>query len=73
MQSLGVVIDEACAAVFAARDAQRRVTTLRVSPAIYEAIVQGKARELERGNPVMVLGLDVVNDASLSGEVAALE
>ena len=54
------MLDEACRQVLDARNHDQHPTHIRVSGAAYDAIVSAKARELARGNPPLLLGLDMV-------------
>lgn len=61
-------LDDACG-LFHARGVgtRARPTRLYVSPDVYEAIVRARAREVERGLPVLVLDLDLEVDPALHG------
>lgn len=63
---LSVVVDEACAQIWAAWGSGASVTSLRVSPAVYSAVAAARAAETARDYPLMLLGLPLVAD----GEVA---
>jgi hypothetical protein len=41
-------------------------TYIHVDPCIYAAIAEAKARSLARGNPLLVFGLELVADPSVS-------
>ena len=68
MDSLAVVLDEACERILQAQDEERSLTTIRASAPVYRAILAAKSDDLARGDPVMLLDLEVVPDLSLSGE-----
>lgn len=59
---LAIVVDEACTRVFEAWEDRARVTALRVSPAVYEAVAAARPGEVRRGYPLMLLGLELVPD-----------
>lgn len=71
--SLAPVIDAVCAEIHAGWANGESFSTLRLSPALYELIIASKAREVQRGNPVMVLSLDVVADATIPVTHATLD
>ncbi|HZV50277.1 MAG TPA: hypothetical protein VFD49_10975 [Candidatus Dormibacteraeota bacterium] len=62
---LAVVIDEACARVWEAWGQAATVVGLRVSPAVYEAVALARPKEVQRGYPLMLLGLELVVDAAV--------
>jgi hypothetical protein len=57
--SLAILLDEVCPMVLAARYQNRRLQYLDVNPRVYESILEAKRKEYARGNPVVVLGLEV--------------
>ena len=59
---LAIVIDEACSRIFDAWEDRARVTGLRVSPAVYEAVAAARPAEVRRGYPLMLLGMELVPD-----------
>jgi hypothetical protein len=62
---LAIVVDEACIRIFDAWEAGARVTALRVSPAVYEAVAAARPGEVRRGYPLMLLGMELVPDAGV--------
>lgn len=62
---LAIVVDEACARIFEAWEERERVTALRVSPIVYEAIAAARPGEVRRGYPLMLLGMELVPDAAV--------
>jgi hypothetical protein len=68
---LSVVIDNACAQIW---DAQiwdvpgggAPVTSLRVSPAVYDAVAAARPGEVARRCPLTLLGLPLVADPAVS-------
>jgi hypothetical protein len=71
--SLAPVIDAVCAEILEGSANGESFSTLRLSPAVYELIAASKARELQRGNPVMLLSLDVVADDTIPVARAELD
>ena len=59
---LAIVVDEACSRIFDAWEDRARVTALRVSPAVYEAVAVARPDEVRRGYPLMLLGMELVPD-----------
>jgi hypothetical protein len=56
------VLDEACREWFdRRRRGQAPPHELRVNPVVYETIAQAKAADTARGNPLLLLGLEVVS------------
>jgi hypothetical protein len=63
---LSVVIDNACAQVWEAWGSGVSVASLRVSPAVYDAVAAARPAEVARGHPLMLLGLPIVADADVT-------
>ena len=59
---MSVVVDNACTQIWAAVDGGVKVTSLRVSPAVYDAVAAARAGEVARHYPLMLLGLPLVAD-----------
>lgn len=59
---LAVVIDNACTQIWDAGGSGAQVTSLRVSPAVYEAVAGARPGEVARDCPLMLLGLPLVAD-----------
>lgn len=59
---LAIVVDEACIRIFDAWDEHARVTALRVSPTVYEAVAMARPGEVRRGYPLMLLGMELIPD-----------
>jgi hypothetical protein len=70
--SLAPVMDSVCEALHAGYARGERFTRLYLSPRLYQIVADSKAREIARGNPVMVLSLDVEPDDSLPELLARL-
>ena len=62
---MSVVVDNACTQIWAALDDGAAVTTLRVSPAVYDAVAAVRAKEVARHYPLMLLGLPLVADQAV--------
>lgn len=71
--SLVPVIDAVCAEILAGWASGESFSTLRLSPVLYDLVTAGKAREIQRGNPVMLLSLDVVADDTIPVSRAELD
>lgn len=59
---MSVVIDNACTQIWEAAGAGATVTSLRVSPAVYDAVAAARSKEMARHFPLMLLGLPLVAD-----------
>lgn len=57
-----MVIDNACTQIWDARGSGAQVTSLRVSPAVYDAVAGARPGEVARDCPLMLLGLPLVAD-----------
>ena len=59
-------LDDMCTEIHDADSADRHVTSVRVPRSIYDVVAAAKARQhLSRGNPLLLLGLDLVADERL--------
>lgn len=63
---LSIVIDTACTKVWDAWGSGAQVTSLRVSPAVYDAVAAARSGEVARDNPLMLLGLPIVADPGVA-------
>lgn len=62
-RSVAFDIDAACDSILArGRTTLHGLTAVRVSPGVYAAMAAARADELERGNPLTILGLPVEAD-----------
>lgn len=66
--SLARVIDDACGRILKAWQENRRPTTLKVHPLIYQALAGAKGREVDRGLPLLLLGMDVYSSEGVPPE-----
>jgi hypothetical protein len=63
---LSVVIDNACARIWEARGSGAHLTSLRVSPAVYDAVASARPGEVARDCPLMLLGLPLMADPGVA-------
>ena len=59
---MSVVIDNACTQIWDALDSGVKVSSLRVSPVVYDAVAAARSGEVARHYPLMLLGLPLVAD-----------
>jgi hypothetical protein len=59
---MSVVVDNACTQIWDALEGGALVTSLRVSPAVYDAVAAARKGEVARHYPLMLLGLPIVAD-----------
>lgn len=59
---LSIVIDNACTGIWDAWRSGVQLTSLRVSPAVYDAVASARSGEVARDCPLMLLGLPLVAD-----------
>ena len=59
---MSVVVDNACTQIWDAARGGVPVTSLRVSPAVYDAVAAARFKEVARHYPLMLLGLPLVAD-----------
>ena len=62
---LGALIDDACAQFARATSQGRKLSELLLHPTAYRMLKAERARDFALGNPLMLLGLDVVEAPSL--------
>jgi hypothetical protein len=58
--SIAEMLDEACPLILAAWQRNERPHYLRVHRTLYEVVAEAKASEIARGNPVLLLGLEII-------------
>jgi hypothetical protein len=63
---LSVVIDNACTRIWEAWGSGAQLTSLRVSPVVYDAVASARPGEVARGCPLMLLGLPLIADPGVS-------
>ena len=59
---MSVVVDNACIQIWDALHSGAPVKSLRVSPAVYDAVAAARSGEVARHYPLMLLGLPLVAD-----------
>ena len=59
---MSVVVDNACSQIWDVLDSGGSVTSLRVSPDVYDAVAAARSGEVARHYPLMLLGLPLVAD-----------
>jgi hypothetical protein len=53
------LLDDLAEAIVTSPDRGAGLRHLRVNPKVYDVIAEAKARELARGNPLLLLGMEV--------------
>jgi hypothetical protein len=66
--SVAEALDTAMVQILNAMHRQVPVTSLHVRPRVYDLVATAKAKELARGEPLVLLGLPVVADDTLTGD-----
>jgi hypothetical protein len=62
--SLGALLDKACGEILGRRPHERG-SRLVVNPEVYRVVASARPREVERGIPLMVLGLELAWSAEV--------
>jgi hypothetical protein len=63
---MSIVVDNACTQILDAGEGGAAVTSLRVSPAVYEAVAAARSVEVAHRYPLMLLGLPIVADQAVA-------
>ena len=63
---LSVVVDNACTGIWEAWGSGARPTSLRVNPAVYDAVAAARPGEVARDHPLMLLGLPLIADSGVA-------
>jgi hypothetical protein len=63
---MSVVIDNACTRIWEAWGTGAQLTSMRVNPAVYDAVAAVRPAELARNCPLMLLGLRLVADPGVA-------
>ena len=63
---LSIVIDNACTGIWDAWGSGVQPTSLRVSPAVYDAVAAARSAEVARDYPLMLLGLPLIADPGVA-------
>lgn len=71
--AIATLLDELCVQILDAERGRRPVTRVHLSPREYEAVAKSKHAELEHGNRLVLLGLEVLNDEALPAGVVATD
>jgi hypothetical protein len=71
--SLIDLLDDACQQAITAQRAGRRVSALRLPPAMFELVRQEKARDFGFSNQFMLLGLPVIEAPELAPDQVELQ
>ena len=57
---LGVLLDRACSEIVARGSARTRGSRLVVHPAVYRSVAEAHPRDVARGLPLFLLGLELI-------------
>lgn len=63
---LSVVVDNACSRIWAAWGDGAQLTSMRVSPAVYDAVAAARPGEVASECPMMLLGLPLIADPDVA-------
>ncbi len=63
---LSIVVDNACSRIWDAWGSGALVTSLRVSPAVYDAVAAARSGEVARDCPLTLLGLPLIADPAVA-------
>jgi hypothetical protein len=63
---LSIVVDKACGRIWDAQRSGAQLTSLRVNPAVYDAVAAARPSEVIRGCPLMLLGLPLIADPAVA-------
>jgi hypothetical protein len=63
---LSVVIDNACTRIWEAWGTGAQLTSMRVNPAVYDAVAAARPSETARNCPLMLLGLPLIADPGVA-------
>lgn len=63
---LSIVVDNACTRIWDAWGSGAQLTSLRVSPAVYDAVATARPGEVGRDCPLMLLGLPLIADPGVA-------
>jgi hypothetical protein len=59
-------MDNACSRIWEASGVGVRLTSMRVSPAVYDAVAAARPGEVARDSPLMLLGLPLTADPAVA-------
>lgn len=57
---IGELLDDLAAEIVTSVDRGAGLRTLKVNPYLYDVVAEAKSRELRRGNPLLLLGMELV-------------
>lgn len=57
---VGELLDDLAAQIVMSADRGAGLRTLKVNPYLYDVVAEAKERELSRGNPLLLLGMELV-------------
>lgn len=67
------ILDDACRAILRGTYHRPPMREIHLNPQVYRVVAGGKARELDRGAPLMLLGLDVVSDVTVAPDTVRID
>ena len=62
---MAIVVERACTEIWRAWSEKSDAAGLRVNPAVYRAVARARPGEVDRGYPLMLLGLELVADPAV--------
>lgn len=62
---MSIVVERACLQIWQAWEEKSDVSKLYVNPAVYRAVAGARPGEVSRGYPLMLLGLELVQDEAV--------
>lgn len=65
---VGALLDDIAATLLESPTLGAELRRLRVHPELYDRLVEAKSRELARGNPLLVFGMDAVRAEDVAPE-----
>jgi hypothetical protein len=71
--TIAIALDDVCAQIVNAFNDDRSVRSVHLDPQTYNLVAQAKAKQLSRGNPLLLLGHNVVkNNALVTGKATVI-
>ena len=61
-------LDNLCGQILHAQYAGRRLTAIHLAPRTYKLVADAKRKHTGRGNPILLLGLPIVSDDSVTAD-----
>jgi len=62
---MSIVVESAAIQIWQAWADRSEVTELRVHPSVYRAVARARPGEVEHGYPLMLLGLELIQDEAV--------